>query len=1728
MSDPSIFTQPRQAPVTFNTLPLGVNKGGASPLALLSIQRHSASYHQPPLLAIKEEPRLEHHRPRLSLLVPHVPGKTRKRHKRKCDGGVPCSNCKRNKADCLYTDAQQSRSTWGDLPLSQEKIIGVSASGEDDDTTIIPERSSKPLSASQSGAAGVPTLAASSSATTTATSSPTSSRVSKSTAQPSALLSTAPTPASKSPSNQPSQKGYTKQSARIPDSFASPFPASTLTPQAHFIPGHASYEQDFNLVRRKQQLDMQSAQISRAIRVARPGPQADISILLNGDSSAQRLDRGLVRGLSQDSSLVAQGLSSPINNTSNNTRPRVTSSQPVPNTLWRQDPDTMAGPMATFSKQQPQQPHQQQHLLHQQQYHPSPADSLEVRQSSILPPAQPIPQYSDTPKREPISAFSIMGQSNSRMSSGSSSTHPMMSARVASQPQQLLQQHQPPHQQRQQSILGTDASSGFITGPALSQELQQTALHPPVMILHEQLPLYGSLFGMPPAHIQAVPQQQDHQQFEQQLMLQLPESTSGTPTSMQQHQAQPYQFQAQPSHLQQQTAYMHQSRQQDAQQLPQQQHQQQQQESPLGPNHALSSAAPVSSVAVPSGGVVQANLEAWASSSTSTPTSGFSAHNNQIDWRSTSISHQPTSFDYSNRPFSPQTDSHYSFPQSPVGATTPSTATPSTAISSLAGSPAPLSGDYGYQQQQQQQQQQQKLRHNGDSLRQQVLTSSSPIQSRADELRDEAARIQKIARDILDCQQYDYSVFLPRHISQEYPELWVAPHSNQPGSLDGIPRQLLVLPKDANFLVDVFFENACFYYPILNRTAVELHLMEPHTAYSLFLLNIVFMAACKHLGKSTYIKRAIQFRERARELQYHIDGRVRLSRIQGALLGSQVIYGVFTVVIGFAQLCGSYIELPTRSNLRKVGDNRNGIESDDCGYNDGYDETMVTDIAEESRKLVAQKGVIPEAAYQQRLWSFWTIFARDSIARLYFGWPHGIDAVAITAELPTIKGSVGLGGRRKGLNGFGGQPGGGSGSGGVAGTAGKRRGAAMKPVLPPGRKVMKAADKSVQKQHKSERESYRVATTFSDDDDEGNDDEDDEAQGSDDDESDLEQGDVRFQGTPSMSRSSGVDATMNPAVAATGTGEKKGKWSFDGPLLPSVDGHEVAPSISGLSKTFLEKQSRGEDIHRRGSSEAGGSGSGSGSGSGGPGTDTHSSLDIKRHTERMKLLLDAEDDVTDGGTYSRILFLEEIKLWTIGRRAGLYLMGRGTSSSVRPIGAMTGSYSTTSSVNDLYGASTGTGLEVSDPFATTINATAEASRYSEQAWLEDKELQGLQAELMAWEQALPPMFKFRQDVDAPDINHKVNGKLAVLSLFYYTITIMLQTSYLPIPQYLTSSSRSTAFKSPESISQEYDELFSRSQSVTSIGLSDDGIAAAAQVKRESGDEYLSPNRFAYLRQQQQHQRSSSNGSLYGGFGSGGGIAGGYFNTAHKICTQLSNVLYHHLELMLDSYPNWCSIQSKLNHSLVAALRVSCLNARLSSNSQAIRDEAKAGFKMGSDLFKRLALLPDPLTIRDWPAEEDVKVMLDLEEEFREMMTTQEEEERSSRSHTRDQSEETAAAAAAAAAAAVAEGGIRMVFDEDPGDRLLYIPQNPDDAASLAAIAAAAAASAAEGSGMGASDPNSAIPVPVPGAGAGVVDGVGQQQQLVLDANNPLQYGLFRAEHVFGLGEGFQFDYSIGP
>ncbi|KAG0342157.1 hypothetical protein BG004_005729 [Podila humilis] len=808
--------------------------------------------------------------------------------------------------------------------------------------------------------------------------------------------------------------------------------------------------------------------------------------------------------------------------------------------------------------------------------------------------------------------------------------------------------------------------------------------------------------------------------------------------------------------------------------------------------------------------------------------------------------------------------------------------------------------------------------------------------------------MQKIARDMLDIKKYDYCLRLVRHISQEEDELWVAPHSETKNEMQGIPSKLLLLPKDANFLVDVYFENACFYYPIVNRSTVELLMMEPQTPQALFLLNIIFMAACKHLARNTDIKRAVQFRERAREIQHYIDGKTRLSRMQAIILGSQVIYGSFVIVIGMSQDAGTF------------GDMNNGRENTKAKEVEKEDDEEAEllgglDLQAESRSIQSKKGTIPEAAYQARLWAFWAFYLRDSMARLYFGWPHGMDTVLVTAELPKIKGCVGMGGKSKSLTGTSEMESVSNIGGSSSGTRKRRESTFNRNLSLPGKRVMKSENRS----ELTDQGMYRTTLSMVDNDED-----------TDDDNEDVERSRSSYDSDDQMNHS--VLTPDTRPISAEGGEQFHGFYGPGGAnnqdqemTHASVNkrstlknaiarGAQERPSLSGLSKTLLEQQSRGKTPSRR-----------------------HSLGDVqeaKRHMDRMKLLLEAEEDVTDGDSYARILFLEEVKLWSIGRRVALYLANRASSVA------------TTNPQLD--------NDAICHPFgsAALSSSSSEAGRCSERAWLRDQELQSIQADLIAWDQALPELLRFRSDVDQPDVNHKVNGKMGILTMFYYTITIMLQSSYLPIPQYLFSSqptSRASSYKSPESLCREFDGVFSRAMSTTS------SILDETRIKLEADDFFRSNNNNSNSANNQNHYQQTTG---YGtprspskGTTTTNSNKGYFFNTAHQICTQLSNVLYHHVEMLLDSYPNWCTIQAKLNHSLIAAMRVSCLNARLSSNSRAIRDESKAGFKYGSELFKRQAVLPEPLTIRDWPPEEDVQVMMDLEEEFRGLMTSQEED-----------------------------------------------------------------------------------------------------------------------------------------
>ncbi|KAF9572159.1 hypothetical protein EC968_010165 [Mortierella alpina] len=881
-----------------------------------------------------------------------------------------------------------------------------------------------------------------------------------------------------------------------------------------------------------------------------------------------------------------------------------------------------------------------------------------------------------------------------------------------------------------------------------------------------------------------------------------------------------------------------------------------------------------------------------------------------------------------------------------------------------------------------------------------VATGADPPEAEANKTKQEreSRQLQKIAGDVLAIKKFDLSILMPRHISQEQDEFFIA-STPATTSISGIPNHLLLLPRDANYLVDVFFDHAYFYYPILNRATVELCLMEPHTPHALFVLNIVFMIACRHLARTSDMKRAIQFRERAREVQFHIDSKLRHTRLQGLLLGYLAVYGPFNPVIGLAQGCGTYNVLATTPSS-PIGHPSTPPSPTSCD--------VFSELQAECQSVHANRGAIHEAAYQARLWTFWGFFIRDSVARLYFGWPHGLDSMFVSAELPKIEGFVGVGGKRSPQTPMGDS---------VASVTGKRRGSTIqRDNAQSDKRQMMNAERD--DSENVDRATYRnTIPENSDDDDEG--------------EREGETSTLNMSG-----KRNALHLNEEDDDPADQDRDEQGRlrllFGMDGSLKSAKDDIR---SFSVLSPKILSEQSKG---HHRLPAQV---------------TDP---VEMSLHMERMKLLLDSEEDSTDGGSYCRVLFLEEVRLWTLGRRVALYLAGRSSNNATMSASACPtktkGVGATTAQDGADATSSQGQQSANNANLGSLANRLStgphnDAGVWSEQAWLQDQELQTLQAELIAWDKALPEHLKFRPDVDSEDVNHKINGKMGTLTMSYYTITIMLQSSYLPIPQFLSSrrtglrgasasskgSNRNTAetegdadkkststpasdMRSPSqgslstptftpvitgSPSPAMDPSSDADPSSSSSGAPKTPHGQVPQISSFSPSSASSPSPSPSPFDT--HRRTPSSRE--------------YFNTPHQICSQLSNVLLHHVELMLDSYPNWCTVAAKVNHAITAALRVSCLNARLSSSSGPARGEARAGFKMGTDLYKRLAHLPGPLTIRDWPVEEDIQLMMDIEEEFREMMMTQEEQDKSPFS-----SVSTGEAKATHATAAEAQGG----------------------------------------------------------------------------------------------------------
>ncbi|KAF9585686.1 hypothetical protein BGW38_001203 [Lunasporangiospora selenospora] len=1642
----------------------------------------------------------------------HLPGKARKRHKvatscnrcrqnkRKCDSGVPCSNCKRNNVDCCYTDAQLSRAIWGDSPLSQEKVIGVAAN-----------------------------------------------------------------------------RGSTAQ---------------TLAVMPPYALAHA-----------------QSKHISKSLRVAHPGPLYPPASS-NAAVSASVPARAPAQLLPKDT--LVKSATAPIDQASS-TRP-----------TWQQQEQLTRPVLATM---QDQSAHRVSSYID--------GSGMDSRGHCYPPNATSQVHYSSSHAEFHRRDSLIPNTSPSSAYPGYYGSLPFASATESLPPSSSTQRPavatNSPSSADGSTVVGVSppipTSAGFVgySHRATASTSSTTSLTSPM----DLLPPIATATAQ--AHAAFNPSK--HTQSLQLPSLQQPQVRSSQPRNGE--------------HASHQRQLSRQSIQDSL---------------PMQPFLADATAVVAVATAENNSNDISAMVGVTATGTgtgttmpeTSTVVaSGADQCNSFESWNESAMLESPYGEGNGGAYFTgvPRTESSSTHSQIQSSSATSATVFPapsprsSMSTEQISGRmPTSLGQRHG-------QSEGQASEASSEAMAIAMDDKMARATTGREESLLESKRMQKIASEMLAVKKYDMSIMIPRHISQERDEFWIPPSSSSSSPLSpssstssfsssspssslqcasgiqGLPNHLLMLPRDANYLVDVFFEHSHFYYPVINRAAVELYLMDPNSPQALLMLNIIFMTACKHLGRASDIKRAIQFRERAREVQFFIEGKVRLSRMQSLLLGSLAVYGVFNVAIGLAQVCGTYNALattpcstmpcsttatasvglassssapaasacasaspstntsvstsatstsatsvptsaPTSSSsvsalasssasalspsiplslslsssadletekvtgggtetistaagtTGRIGSGQDYLQGpgpkqglgerdqepeqrqgqgqgqgQGRGRGRGQERRQTKDSRGRGREeeyadlesqmpsiQEGQEGVIPEAAYQARLWVFWGFYIRDSIARLYFGWPHGIDSLLVSAELPKIAGCVGLGGRRKLSSEAGAEGGPGS---TVASVTGKRRDSMFHrdARLPEKRRMTSEhpdrhgpSTDSTHSDGKSisfDRVTYRnTRLVDSDDEDDDDDDMDDEdvrrrsgrnsnrrfarrrllgtfAQDDEDDDGD----DVCYRGLVDDDEPADRDRDEQDRLGHLGfrgsIGQESSMQHPHSRGNPNRNRRRLPYRFSAMSPELLEEQSQGHwrafvppnqtldttplvsargnssvprDLlspyphhhhhphhHQQQQQQQQQQDSQS------PQQDQQhvplirkesQGLEEKqqtfdRHMERMRLLLEAEEDVTDGGSYSRFLFLEEVKLWAIGRRVAFYLAGRSSNPapSACPLAGLSGSAlasawnAENASGAEGYGEGCSNNASTSSYSGTSSRSPTwsrhVARQWSEQAWIQDQELQSLQADLIEWEKSFPEHLRFREDVDQEGVNHKVNGKMGVLIMSYYTITILLQSSYLPVPGNVTPGPSSTSsVRASPSRTLDPSARSSKRHSAEPVSQCDSPSheapsTAHAQDCQESPVQSPSQDPLGPGHRPWSPPLSSKPRGL--------SICPRYFNTAHEISSTLSNVLLHHVELMLDSYPNWCSFQAKVNHSLVAALRVSCLNAKLSHNSSYEREEAKAGFKMGSDLFKRLALLPTPLTIRDWPAEEDVQQMLDIEEEFRDMMMTQEEQ-----------------------------------------------------------------------------------------------------------------------------------------
>ncbi|KAF9281553.1 hypothetical protein BGZ68_006570 [Mortierella alpina] len=1137
---------------------------------------HASSSSSLPTNAARSMPQIQ-----VEFALPHLPGKARKRHKvatscnrcrqnkRKCDSQVPCANCKKNNVDCCYTDAQLSRTIWGDSPLSQEKIIGVAAN--------------RPKAQGASARGGV--------------------------------------------------------AGTMGGVAIAPYTYGPSSVHSLFLPGSVSNDQVPHVNRTQQVLGPQSKSISKALRVAQRGPVQYRAPLFPRESLS--------------SSFTASSSSLSYMNVTGQ-QPEMKPGNSASAAAQTSIPQLMAsasaseGQVFTVGDAMIQEADQSQPDLTDRLF----VSTLHQQPSSTRSSPQGVqPQH-------PQQSRGQFGQPSAKNQSGDLSNATVASMQ-ASYDERRLQQTSSSHSSQTGFVSSHDS---FTTshlgreGPSFlsnnHRHIEPTDYSPPPFISPADGPptvsspsssdsaasagLASLAHVSEPLHTTAYPYRlSTTSDF-------FTSATSTTPLlktkSDSKHLKAQQQLQEQNQHHQRQAS----ESQQHFHAIRNFNNVLHQFGSTAGAHSDIYSTAPMSITNPVSGDISGISVNSFA----------------PLDEPWSSSSHFEGSHQY---------------------------AALHTASSQVHRSNAPTT----------------------------AATVSSQHEAEVKKIKQERElmQLQKIAGDVQAIKQFDLSILMPRHISQEQDEFFIA-SSLTATSISGIPNHLLLLPRDANYLVDVFFDHAYFYYPIINRATVELCLMEPHTPHALFVLNIVFMIACRHLARTSDMKRAIQFRERAREVQAHIDSKLRHTRLQGLLLGYLAVYGPFNPVIGLAQGCGTYNVLATTpsSPVEHSSSPRSPTSCD-----------VFSELQDECRSVHANRNAIHEAAYQARLWTFWGFFIRDSVARLYFGWPHGMDSMFISAELPKIEGFIGVGGKRSPLSYPMGDP--------MASVTGKRRGSTMnRDNAQSDKRQMTNAERDGSEN--VDRANYRnTVPDNSDDDDEG--------------EGDDEASMLNISGKRDALQL--MDDDDDPADQDR---DEQGRLR----LLFGMDGSRKSakddiPSFSVLSPKILSEQSKGH--HQLLAQEA-------------------DPVEMSLHMERMKLLVDSEEDSTDGGSYCRVLFLEEIRLWTLGRRVALYLAGRSSNNATMSASACptTAKDAGAPAAHEQPDATSSLGQQG----ANNLNPRSLADRlstgphngagvWSEQAWLQDQELQTLQADLIAWDKALPELLKFRPDVDSEDVNHKINGKM---------------------------------------------------------------------------------------------------------------------------------------------------------------------------------------------------------------------------------------------------------------------------------------------------------------------------------------------------------------------------------